>query len=370
MSHDRDDERFMRRALDLAERARGRTSPNPLVGAVLVHDGAVIAEAYHEAAGRPHAEVLALQAAGTAARGATLYVTLEPCAHHGRTPPCAPAVVAAGVRRVVAAVGDPDPRVAGRGFDILRAAGIDVTVGVLATEAARQNRVFFTAMREGRPHVTLKAAMTLDGKLADLRGTSRWITGEAARREAHRLRRDADAIVVGVSTVLLDDPRLTVRLDEPVSREPYRVVLDSHGRTPTAARVLTASTPARTIVFTTEGAPPTRLAGLRAAGATVVTCPARNGRVDIGAVLQELHAREVRSVLVEGGAEVHGSFVDAGLVDRVALFVAPILIGGRAATPVVGGGGLDLKSALRLGAVSVRAIGDDVLVEADVLRSE
>src|SRR5207247_4476356 len=218
-----DDERFMQRALDVAARARGLTSPNPMVGAVVVREGTMIAEGFHRAAGEPHAEIEALSVAGGAARGATLYSTLEPCVHHGRTPPCAPAVIAAGVRRVVIATTDPNPVVSGRGVDTLRAAGIDVVTGVLAAHAAALNRIFLTAMRERRPHVTLKAAMTLDGKIADTHGTARWITGERARAHAHRLRSEADAIVVGVATVLRDDPELTVRLDAPWPREPYRV---------------------------------------------------------------------------------------------------------------------------------------------------
>ncbi|HXG16876.1 MAG TPA: bifunctional diaminohydroxyphosphoribosylaminopyrimidine deaminase/5-amino-6-(5-phosphoribosylamino)uracil reductase RibD, partial [Calidithermus sp.] len=261
-----DDERFMRRALALAERARGLTSPNPLVGAVVVRDGQVVGEGFHEAAGRPHAEVAALEAAGDRARGATLYVTLEPCVHQGRTPPCLPRLLASGVARVVVAATDPDPRVDGRGVAALQAAGVSVSVGVLGEEAARQNRAFFTAMRYGRPLVTLKAAATLDGRIADVHGRSRWITGEAARREAHRLRSEHDAIVVGIGTVLSDDPALTVRLGRPWPREPWRVVLDALGRTPPTARVLTAATPARALIAVGPDAPAERVAALRAAG--------------------------------------------------------------------------------------------------------
>jgi len=362
-------DRFMRRALELAERGRGLTSPNPMVGAVVVTAGGeVIGEGFHARAGGPHAEVDALQMAGARARGATLYVTLEPCAHQGRTPPCVDAIVAAGVARVVAAVGDPNPLVAGRGFAELRRAGIEIVAGVAAAEAERQNRVFLTAMRERRPHVTLKAAMTLDGKIADAHGASRWITGEPARRHAHRLRREADAIVVGVGTVLRDDPELTVRLGEPWPREPLRVVLDTGARTPRGARIIGSGTPARAVIVVGTDAPEERTRQLAAAGATIVRCRTRDARVDLGALLAELFAREARAVLVEGGGEVHGAFLDAGLVDRVAMFVAPRLIGGRLATPVVGGVGRELKSAARLGSFVVTALGDDLLVEADVLR--
>jgi diaminohydroxyphosphoribosylaminopyrimidine deaminase/5-amino-6-(5-phosphoribosylamino)uracil reductase len=362
-----DDERFMRRALALAERARGLTSPNPMVGAVVVANDQVLAEGFHAAAGRPHAEIEALAAAGARARGATLYVTLEPCTHHGRTPPCAPAVVASGVRRVVVAATDPNPAVAGGGLAALRAAGLEVRAGVLQAEAERQNRAFFTAMRAGRPHVTLKAAMTLDGKIADAHGASQWITGEAARREAHRLRGESDAVVVGVGTVLRDDPRLNVRLDRPWPREPYRVVLDSRARTPVSAALIASGTPARAIVAVAPDAPADRVRALETAGATVARVAARGERVDPAAVLAALHAREVRAVLVEGGSEVHASFLENGLVDRVAVFVAPRLLGGRDAPSAVGGAGLALKDALPLGPFTITPLGEDVLLEADVL---
>jgi diaminohydroxyphosphoribosylaminopyrimidine deaminase/5-amino-6-(5-phosphoribosylamino)uracil reductase len=363
------DAAFMRRALDLAERGRGRTSPNPLVGAVVVREGRVVGEGAHLVAGGAHAEIEALTAAGAAARGATLYVTLEPCNHHGRTPPCAPVVQAAGIARVVAALTDPNPAVAGGGAARLRAAGVAVEVGLLAGEAERQNQAWLTAMRERRPHVTLKAAATLDGRIADVHGTSQWITGEAARAHAHRLRAQADAIVVGITTALRDDPALTVRLGTPWPREPYRVVLDTHARLGADATVIHAATPARALVAVGEGAPAARVAALRAAGASVLACPTRDGRLDPAALLAQLFEREVRAVLVEGGGETHAAFLDAGLVDRVALFLAPLLLGGRAAPGVVGGAGRELKSALRLGPVAVTPLGADLLLEADVLRA-
>lgn len=360
----------MRRALELAARARGLTSPNPMVGAVVVsREGVVVGEAFHRRAGEPHAEIEALAHAGARARGATLYVTLEPCNHHGRTPPCAPAVAASGVARVVYAMRDPNPLVDGGGAAHLRAAGIVVDAELLREDAERLNRAFVTAMRRGRPHVTLKAAMTADGKIADIAGTSRWISGEAARAEAHRLRAESDAIVVGVTTVLRDDPALTVRLDRPWPREPYRVVLDAAARTPADAQILRAGTPARALVVVAADAPERRARMLVQAGATLVRLAAPGGRIDIHALLAWLHAREARAVLVEGGAEANGAFLDAGVVDRVALFIAPLLLGGRAATPTIGGAGRELKSALRLGPLEVRHIGDDVLIEADVIEA-
>jgi diaminohydroxyphosphoribosylaminopyrimidine deaminase / 5-amino-6-(5-phosphoribosylamino)uracil reductase len=363
------DTTFMRRALEVAERGRGLTSPNPLVGAVVVREGRVVGEGAHLRAGGPHAEIEALGVAGESARGATLYVTLEPCAHHGRTPPCAPAVARAGIVRVVAAMKDPNPLVVGGGVDLLRAAGVAVEVGVLSVEAEGQNRAWLTAMRERRPHVTLKAAATLDGKLADVHGTSKWITGEAARQRGHRLRAEADAIVIGVTTALRDDPALTVRLPKPWPREPYRVVLDTAARLDAQARLIHAGTPGRALIAVGEQAPPVRVKALETAGATVVRCRTREGRVDPAALLERLFERDVCGVLVEGGGETHAAFVDAGLVDRVALFLAPLLLGGREATGIVGGGGRELKNALRLSAPSVTPLGDDVLLEADVVRA-
>jgi diaminohydroxyphosphoribosylaminopyrimidine deaminase/5-amino-6-(5-phosphoribosylamino)uracil reductase len=362
------DETFMRRALALAERGRGLTSPNPMVGAVVVRDGEIVGEGFHARAGAPHAEVEALRAAGARARGGTLYVTLEPCNHHGRTPPCAPQVLASGVTRVVAAIADLNPFVAGGGATLLRAGGVRVETGLLAEAAGAQNRTFLTAMRERRPHVTLKAGMTADGKIADVHGSARWITGEAARAEAHRQRSETDAIVVGITTVVRDDPALTVRRERPWPREPYRVVLDTHARTPATAKVITAATPARALIAIGPAALPDRVAALEAAGATVLRCRTRDGRVAVDAVLSALFEREVRAVLLEGGGEVHAAFLDAGLVDRVTLFVAPLILGGRAAPTVVGGPGRELKSAVRLGALEARLVGTDLLIESDVMR--
>ena len=363
-----DDDRFMARALELAARARGLTSPNPMVGAVVVHRGVVVGEGFHRAAGAPHGEIEALTAAGDRARGATLYTTLEPCTHQGRTPPCAPAVIAAAIRRVVVATEDPNPRVSGGGLDVLRAAGLEVERGVLEAQAFALNRLFLTAVREGRPHVTLKAAATLDGKIADAHGASKWITGDAARGHAHQLRSEVDAIVVGIGTVLADDPALTVRLEERWPREPLRVVLDSTARTPTSARLLQGPTPSRAVIAIGGNAPDDRVRALQATGAQIVRCPDANGRVALPALLAELFARDVRGLLVEGGAEVAASFVDAGVVDRVAMFFAPLIVGGRDALPVIAGAGRELKRAIALGALEIRRLGDDLFVEADVRR--
>ena len=358
---------FMRRALALAEGARGLTSPNPLVGAVVVQDGRVAGEGFHRAAGGPHAEVEALAGLDAPGRGATLYVTLEPCVHHGRTPPCVPRIVEAGVRRVVAAAEDPNPLVSGRGFQALREAGLEVTRDVLGLEAGHQNRAFFTAMRKRRPHVTLKGAMTLDGKIADRRRASRWISGEEARYRAHQLRSEADAIIVGIGTVLSDDPRLNVRLERPWPREPYRVVVDSLARTPPGAQLIGAGTASRSFISVGEGAPVESVRALEGAGATVVRCPGVDGRVDPAALLRELFARDARAVLLEGGSDVHAVFLEAGLVDRVAIFVAPLLLGGRTAPSLLGGLGRELGRAVRLDNFETRMLGQDLLIEADVV---
>jgi diaminohydroxyphosphoribosylaminopyrimidine deaminase/5-amino-6-(5-phosphoribosylamino)uracil reductase len=337
-----------------------------MVGAVLVRDGQVVGEGFHAEAGGPHAEIVALAAAGERARGATLYVTLEPCNHHGRTPPCTRAIRNAGVARVVAGAVDPNPHVTGGGAGVLRAAGLEVTVGARGDEVRAQSRAFFTAMRRGRPHVTLKSAMTLDGKIAAQDGTSRWITGAEARAEAHRLRSESDAIVVGIGTALADDPALDVRLEAPWPREPWRVVVDSQARLPARARVIGAGRPERTIVAVTDTAPPERVAALEAAGATVMACKSAQGRVDLADLAARLFALDVIAMLVEGGAELNAGFLEAGLVDRVAIFLAPKLLGGAAAPTLVGGPGRSLSQALRLTRPTVRLLGDDWLVEADV----
>ncbi len=361
-----DDQSAMARALELAARGVGLTSPNPAVGAVLVKAGGVVGEGWHERAGGRHAEAMALAAAGAAARGATCYVTLEPCAHHGRTPPCADALVAAGVARVVAACPDPNPLVDGRGLARLRAAGILVAVGVGEAEARALNRAFFRFVASGRPHVTLKSAMTVDGKIAAWDGTSRWITGEAAREEAHRMRFAADAVLVGIGTVLRDDPALTVRLAGAPAKEPYRVVADSRLRVPLDARLLSAGDPARAVVACARPAPAARAASLRARGVRLLELPREGRRVDLRALLRALAELDVVAVLAEGGAELAAGLLEAGLVDRVAFFVAPRLLGGHTAPGPVGGVGRALKEALNLTGLTYRAIGEDLLIEGDV----
>ena len=362
-----EDLRWMGRALELAGRGEGLTSPNPLVGAVVVGAGRAAGEGFHARAGAAHAEAEALEQAGTAARGATLYVTLEPCNHTGRTPPCVEAITTAGVKRVVAATRDPNPRVPGGGAAALSRAGVEVTLGCREGEAIALNRVFITAARRGRPHVTLKWAATLDGATADVRFGSRWITGSEARLEAHRMRSRADAVVVGIGTVLTDDPGLDVRLGDPWPREPFRVVVDSRARLPVTARLIGAGKPERALVAVTDAADPERLASLETRGVTVLRCKSQEGQVDVSDLVSRLGALAVDGILVEGGGKLAWAFLEAGLVDRVVAFTAPMLLGGAAAPRAVGGAGLLLPEAVRLEGIGVRPVGTDWMMEADVV---
>jgi len=366
------DRRFMRRALALARRGAGTTRPNPMVGAVVVRRGRVLAEGYHRRPGTPHAEVDALAKLGGRAPGATVYVSLEPCDHLGRTPPCSRALLAAGVARVVVGVRDPNPLVDGRGITRLRRAGVQVDVGCLEAECRDLNRAFFTWVTRRRPLVTLKVAASWDGFIAD--GLARpaaapaWLTGPAAREAAHALRAAHDAVLVGAGTVRADDPLLTDRRPRRGRRaQPLRVIMDGRLSVRPSARVIATTGDAPTLVFGGHGAAPARMRALMEAGADVVLLPSSHqGRFSVDALLAELAARDVQSVLVEGGAAVHGAFVSAGLVDRVALFFAPRLLGGGLG--IATGPGRPLAEALRLGPARLRRFGEDVLMEADVLR--
>ncbi|MGN7469417.1 bifunctional diaminohydroxyphosphoribosylaminopyrimidine deaminase/5-amino-6-(5-phosphoribosylamino)uracil reductase RibD [Brevibacillus sp. SAFN-007a] len=353
------DRRFMALALELARSAHGQTSPNPLVGAVLVNNGAVVGMGAHLRAGEPHAEVHALRMAGEKAAGATLYVTLEPCSHFGKTPPCADAVVAAGIRRAVIATLDPNPLVAGKGVEKLRAAGVEVLVGVGEAEAKRLNEVFFHYITTRRPFVTLKTASTLDGKIASVTGHSRWITGERARVEVHELRRQHDAILVGVGTVLADDPLLTARQgDKLYGRQPVRIVLDSQLRTPLTARVI-ENADAPTWMFTTEAAPAQKRAALAEKGVRLFVA---SGQISVENVLDTLGECGITSLLVEGGQAVNGAFLQARAIQKIISYVSLKLIGGSGAPTPIGGQGLAMMDqAVRLGNATV-----ELLEEKDV----
>ncbi len=354
----------MARALELGAGARGRTSPNPLVGAVLVRSEEIVGEGYHARAGELHAEAIALTQAGSAAAGADLYVNLEPCSHHGRTPPCADAIIQAGVRRVFAAMRDPNPKVDGSGIKRLQAAGIKVHVGLLGAEAVRLNEVYCTNMTTGLPHVTLKIGMSLDGKTATRTGEARWITGEASRKRVHEMRDTIDAVLVGIGTILADDPDLTTRLAGADCRHPDRVVIDSHLRIPSRARVLSHRNRGRTILIAGPHAPEARVRELRALGAEVIVVDGGERRVDLRLVVERLYALGITSVLIEGGSEIAASSLEAGIVDKLVFFIAPLLIGGRDAPPVIGGRGIGpLAQAARLRGVRWNTVGEDIMVE-------
>ena len=357
---------LMAEALSLAARAEGKTSPNPLVGAVVLGAGGEIAgRGWHRKAGEPHAEVLALQDAGDRARGGILILTLEPCSHQGRTPPCAPFVVEAGVSHVIAAVSDPNPQVSGKGFAHLRGHGVGVEIGIMAEEAVRQNEVYFHWWQRGRPFLTLKAAASLDGKIATRSGQSRWITGEAARNAGHHFRNKVDAILVGVETVLEDDPLLTARPDGVPGKPLTRVVLDSRLRTPSHARILASREGSSTIVATTDAAPTAKEEALRETGAEIIRIGADpQGRVSLALLLGVLGSRGVRHILVEGGGRVHGSFIREGLADRLLYFLAPLVVGDAQAPGAISG--LDeseLQSLPGLFNVIHEVIGDDLLIQ-------
>jgi len=358
-------EPFMREALRLAARGLGRTAPDPAVGAVVVRGGAIVGRGYHVAAGQPHAEVVALQAAGPLAKGADLYVTLEPCAHHGRTPPCTRAIIEAGIRRVVYAVADPDPRVAGKGESQLREAGVAAESGLLEAQAAELLEGYLKHRRTGLPFGTLKLACTLDGKVGTAGGESRWITGERARAHVHRMRDEHDAVMVGVGTVLADDPKLTTRRRG--GRDALRIVVDSRGRTPPTAHVIAQESAAGCLIAVTERAPGRRLDALRQAGAEVLVLPARGGRVDLHELWKALGGRGLLSVLIEGGPALAASALREGIIDKLALFVAPKVLFGNEALPVFGGRSVRrLAEAAELHIRRVRRIGPDLLIEAYV----
>ena len=356
-----DDIRFMERALALAANGAGLTAPNPMVGCVLVADGEIVAEGWHKGAGRPHAEVEALRAAGGRARSATAYVTLEPCNHHGRTGPCAEALIEAGVAKVVYAMGDPNRQASG-GAARLAEAGIGTRRGVCGDAAQALNRYWLHKLHTGRPYVVAKFAASLDGKIATHTGDSQWITGPAARGRGHDLRAEVDGIVVGADTVIADDPALTARPAGRDMRRPLRIVLDSRARTSPGAHVFDRAGNGA-LLAATDAAPQARLDAFREHGVDVLTLPKdENARPDIEALLETLSGRGLNAVMVEGGGAVLGAFFDAGLVDEVWAFIAPVVIGGPAKAPVGGAGAASLAEALRLSNVKTEMLGDDILV--------
>jgi len=359
-------EQFMDRAVALARRGEGRTAPNPPVGAVLVKDGVIVGEGHHPAAGEPHAEIFALRAAGEKAHGADLYVTLEPCCHQGRTGPCTEALIAAGIKRVFFGAVDPNPRMAGQGLNQLREAGIEVVAGPLADDCRRLIAPFAKHVTSGRPYVILKVAMTLDGQTATSTGESQWISSPESRTLVHRLRDRADGVLVGAGTVLADDPQLTVRLAEG-GRNPARIILDGTLRTPAGARVFSAASPGRRLLVTAADIPADAAGRHREKGVEIVGVPRRNGQLDLAAVMDALGACQLQCLLVEGGGGLSGALLRAGLVDRLMLFVAPLLLGGCDGRPLLEGAGVTrLADALRLNDLRISRVGCDVLLEGEV----
>jgi diaminohydroxyphosphoribosylaminopyrimidine deaminase/5-amino-6-(5-phosphoribosylamino)uracil reductase len=365
------DRQYMDRAIELAWQGRGWTSPNPMVGAVVVKDGQVVGEGFHPQAGKPHAEIYALDAAGAEAEGATLYVTLEPCAHHGRTPPCVERLLSSGVARVVVAVMDPNPLVAGKGIQRLREAGIEVEVGTSAHEATRLNERFFKYIKTKRPFVAIKTGMSLDGKIATASGESQWITNEDSRMHVQTLRATYDAIMVGVNTVVQDNPRLTCRI--PGGRQPIKIIIDSMARTPLNANIFakqgTQHLRTNTIICVCSRAPEDRVRALREVGAEIMVC-ADSGfnvdtHIDLAKLMPMLGKREITSVLLEGGGTLNSAALDAGIVDKIYAYVAPKIIGGVGAPTMVEGSGVVLlEEAVQLYRMTCSNMAGDILLEA------
>jgi len=365
-------ERYMSRALELAARGLGRTSPNPMVGCVIVKDGRIVGEGYHHRAGLAHAEIEALKEAGESARGSTLYVNLEPCSHFGRTPPCAPEIVKAGVECVAAGMTDPNPRVAGRGFELLRSNNIAVVENVMEEECRRLNRAFVKVMETGLPYVTLKAAMTLDGKTASRAGESKWISSEESRGMVHRMRGEVDAVIVGAATLLKDDPSLTSRVPEAEKiKDPLRVVMDEALKTPHDSNFVKLAGDGKTVIITGGRAPEKKESWLAGAGCRVIRVESdAAGRPDPEAALRRLVELGVLSVMIEGGGTLNYSFLSRGLIDCLVIFIAPRLLGGREAITFLEGDGFGAVSeGVSLRNVNVSFCGGDVMVEAEIDRA-
>lgn len=358
------DQDYMRLALELAARGRGWTAPNPMVGAVLVKEGRIIGQGWHRRAGQPHAERNALGACTEDPRGAVLYVTLEPCCHYGRQPPCTAAILEAGIRRVVVGSGDPNPLVAGKGLQLLRAGGVAVTEHVLEPECRALNQVFFHYITTRRPFVVMKYAMTMDGKIAAYTGASRWITGEEARAHVHTQRHRFTAIMAGVGTVLADDPLLTCRMEG--GKNPVRIICDTRLRTPLTARVVATARQIPTILATC-GPDPERRSAYEAAGCRILALGERNGRVDLRELMERLGQEAIDSVLLEGGGTLNWAALECGIVQKVQAYIAPKLLGGRGAkTPVEGLGAADPSGAFRLSNTTITRLGADFLMESEV----
>ncbi len=357
---------FMRRALELALKGQGRTSPNPMVGAVVVKKGRVVGEGYHRKSGLPHAEIEALRKAGDKARGADLYVNLEPCCHFGKTPPCTEAILSAGVRRVIAGMRDPNHLVSGKGFRQLKKNGVQVVTGVLRKECERLNEIFIKFVQTGHPFVVLKTAISLDGKIATRSGESQWITGAKAREKVHHIRNEVDAIVAGAGTIVKDDPFLTTRLKKKsaIVKHPVRVILDNEFLVPLKSNVFKNADTQRVFYVTGKGLPASRRKELTRRGIDILVLKENKGKVDLKCLMQALGDQDITSVLIEGGGEVNASALDAGIVDKLMVFIAPVLIGGKDAPGPLGGKGIRrLADAFKIKNMTVNPIGNDLLLE-------
>lgn len=359
------DEKYMSRALKLAERGKGQVSPNPLVGAVIAKKGRIVGQGYHVQAGLPHAEIIALKEAGKRAKGSTLYVNLEPCSHFGRTPPCTEEIIGSGIKKVVIAMKDPNPLNSGKGISRLKSAGIEVTTDILEDKAQRLNEAFSKFIIRREPFVVMKIAASLDGKIATSTGQSKWITGKEARQYVQELRREADAILVGINTVIKDDPWLTIRSNrrgKKSQRHPLRVVVDSQARIPLRAKVLKGS--ARTIVATTRYADKVKVKALENKGAKVLIVGSKKKRVDLVKLMRELGKLNIVNLLIEGGGEINASAFASRLVDKAIFFLAPRIMGGREAPTAVEGKGIKrISQAIPLHNLTIRKVGDDLMVE-------
>ena len=359
-----DDKTFMKMALDLAVKGRGFTSPNPMVGAVVVKDGIVVGSGYHEAVGKAHAEVNAINAAGNLAKGATLYVTLEPCNHHGRTPPCTEKIKAAGISRVVVAMKDPNPDVEGGGINYLKKQGIDISSGLYEDRAKRLNEAFIKYVQTKRPFVIIKCAATLDGRIATKTGDSKWVSGEKSRRFVHRLRHAADAIMVGINTVKNDNPRLTTRLEGIKGSDPIRIILDTHLSISQDAKILHLDSDSDTIIATGASASEDRKAAIKNKGVRILEASVKNGLIDLDILMRDLGELGVTNLLIEGGSRVIASSLAARIVDKVIFFYAPRILGGDDGIPICSGAGPELMSeSIPLKDIDVRRFGDDVMIE-------
>lgn len=362
------DKRFMQMALDLAKKGQGYTSPNPMVGAVVVKDGKVVGRGYHLGAGKAHAEVNAMDAAGALAQDATLYVTLEPCNHTGRTPPCTEKVLAAGIRRVVVAMTDPNPDVKGGGLDHLKNQGLDITVGVYEDQAKRLNEAFIKYVKTKRPFSIIKCAATLDGQIATRTGDSRWVTGEESRKFVHQLRHAVDAIMVGVNTVKKDDPSLTTRLTNSLENvrglDPTRVILDTHLRISEEAKLLRLDSDSDTIIVTGNSVSADKKTRIEKQGARVIAAPVKDGLIDLDSLVDRLGILGITSLLIEGGSRVIASALSAAIVDKIVFFFAPKILGGDDGVPICKGQGAALmNSCIPVKDIHVRRFGDDVMIE-------